>query len=55
MFGLEPTGYCWKCGKPCEEGALFCNKKHAQQHERNLDRQIKRGKKQGYGAAGSTH
>ena len=53
-LGIEPTGYCWKCGHPCGEGKLFCSEKHEQQHNRHADRQIKKSKKDGYGAAGST-
>jgi len=50
---MEETGYCWKCGHQCK--GLFCNKKHQEQYEREQERFIKKGKKAGYGLAGSTH
>jgi len=50
---LKPCGTCYKCGLPCE--GLFCNDKQKEQYIRNLERQIKVGKKAGYGLAGSTH
>ena len=61
---MEKTGFCWKCGKQIKEpvfieigfdGYLFCCKKHQQQYYRDQDRQIKKGKRAGYGIAGSTH
>lgn len=65
-MSLERTGFCWKCGAAIGEmingrlvfgisKKLFCNKKHEEQYQRNQDRQIKKGKKAGYGLAGSTH
>jgi len=53
-MSLEPTGFCWKCGLPCKPGELFCNPKHKEQYQRGQDRQIKKGKRAGYGVAGST-
>ncbi len=50
---LELTGYCWKCGRPCDY--LFCNKKHEEQYNREQARHIRKGKRGGYGLAGSTH
>jgi len=54
---IEPTGYCWKCGHSCPEGELFCNTKCRQIYERQQERDngVKRGKRAGYGIAGSTH
>ena len=61
---MEKTGFCWKCGRPIKEpifiemgfdGYLFCCKKHQQQYYRDQDRQIKKGKRAGYGITGSTH
>jgi hypothetical protein len=41
--GIEPTGYCWKCGHPCLEDKLFCSDKHKQAYlkkqKRNIDKQ----------------
>ena len=51
---LEETGYCWLCGHQIKKG-LFCNDKHKWQYERNQEKQIKKGKRAGYGLAGSTH
>ena len=58
---LESTGFCWKCGKQIEgyienlNKDLFCCKKHEEQYYRQQDRQIRRGKRAGYGLAGSCH
>lgn len=62
-LNLEKTGFCWKCGGLIQIKAfranynsdLFCSKKHEEQYSREQDRQIKKGKKAGYGLAGSTH
>jgi hypothetical protein len=48
----EETGFCYKCGHQIKKG-LFCSDKHKQQWERDQDRQIRRGKRAGYGLAGS--
>ena len=57
MNPTEPTGFCWRCGVPCKEGELFCfpPKKCKDLYERNQERQIRKGKRAGYGLAGSTH
>ena len=52
---LEKTGFCWKCGMPCGKDDLFCSRKHQEQYEREQDRKIHKGKRAGYGLAGSTH
>jgi predicted nucleic acid-binding Zn ribbon protein len=52
---LEPTGFCWKCGLPCEKDKLFCSPKHQWQYKKDQERQIRKGKRAGYGLAGSTH
>ncbi len=53
---MEHTGFCWKCGLPIKQG-LFCAKpkKCEDQYYRGQERQVKKGKKAGYGLAGSTH
>jgi predicted nucleic acid-binding Zn ribbon protein len=55
MGNEYPTGFCWKCGMECAKGELFCSPKHKEQYERQQARQIKIGKKAGYGLSGSTH
>lgn len=50
---IEITGYCWKCGRQCKD--LFCSKKHQEQYERQEVAKIRKGKRAGYGLAGSTH
>ena len=50
---IEKTGYCWNCGKVC--GELFCNEKCERQHIKKQDKGNLRGKRAGYGLAGSTH
>ena len=61
---MEKTGYCWRCGRVIKEpvfieigfdGYLFCCKKHQEQYERMQESKIKKGKRAGYGLAGSTH
>ena len=58
---MEETGFCWKCGKSIEgfienlSKDLFCSTKHEQQYYRNQERQIRKGKRKGYGLAGSCH
>jgi len=47
------TGFCWNCGRICKE--LFCNDKCKQKYELRQSRQVKQGKKAGYGITGSTH
>ncbi len=50
----EPTGYCWHCAHPVAPGLLFCPKKKCEElWKRKQERQIRKGKKDGYGAAGS--
>jgi len=51
---LDKTGFCWNCGKVIKEG-LFCNKKCEWQYKNKQERQIRKGKRAGYGLAGSTH
>ena len=50
---LKPTGWCWRCGRVCE--GLFCPKpkKCEDIYYRNQERQILKGKRAGYGLAGS--
>jgi len=50
---MEETGFCWRCGKVCK--GLFCCEKHKRQYEMMQERLIKKGKRAGYGLAGSTH
>lgn len=50
---LKITGFCWNCGKVCE--GKFCNVKCQNQYERKMDTKIHKGKRGGYGLAGSTH
>jgi len=54
---MEPSGFCWKCGLPCDPGELFCKppKKCKERHERVQARQMRFGKRAGYGVSGSTH
>ena len=55
---MEETGFCWRCGHIIPDGrGLFCPKpkKCEEQYRRNQDRQIKKGKRAGYGLAGSCH
>jgi hypothetical protein len=58
---IEPTGFCWKCGRVLKADSvgyradLFCCEKHEQQYNRGQDGQVRKGKKAGYGLAGSTH
>ena len=49
---IEPTGFCWKCGLPCE--GLFCSEKHKEQYERKQERGVMKSKREGYGITGST-
>jgi hypothetical protein len=59
---LEKTGFCWKCGREIQikafradyDSDLFCSLKHSQQYYRAQDSQIRKGKRAGYGLAGST-
>lgn len=59
VIGMEPTGWCWSCGRACALGRLYCNEGCKRRHERELAvmerRGIRRGKREGYGATGSTH
>lgn len=54
---LEVTGFCWNCGRACD--GLFCDPRCRLRHERKAaiqeNRQTRKGKRAGYGAAGSTH
>lgn len=54
---LDKTGFCWNCGLPCDE--LFCNAKCEKAYNRKKsaqdNRQIRDGKKKGYGVAGNAH
>lgn len=55
---MWPNGTCWKCGRQVTAGLLFCLKekrKCGEQFKRGQDRQVRKSKKAGYGAAGSTH
>jgi len=52
-MSIYETGFCWKCGKVCK--GLFCNKKHQGQYEKKQAAEIMKGKRAGYGVAGSTH
>ena len=54
-LGINPTGFCWKCGRQIKEGELFCNQKHREQFLRQRKAQEHTGKKDNYGLAGSTH
>jgi hypothetical protein len=55
------TGYCWNCGRRC--AGLFCNpgcekRYDKKQRDGSFGRgghAVRRGKKDGYGLAGSTH
>jgi hypothetical protein len=51
------TGFCWKCGRVIALGLLFCPgpKKCEEQYKRAQEAGIKKGRRAGYGAAGSTH
>jgi len=51
---MQETGFCWNCGKVIKNGE-FCSIKCSQQYQRKQDRQIRKGKRAGYGLAGSTH
>lgn len=51
---LVITNFCWKCGRYCP-GKKFCGEKHPQIYEREQEAKIIKGKKRGYGLAGSTH
>ena len=51
-LGLEETGYCWRCGRQVKQG-LFCDKNHEWQYKRQQDNLIRKGKRAGYGLAGS--
>lgn len=55
-MALEETGFCWRCGRVIK-GGLFClkPKKCEEQYYRALDSKIHKGKRGGYGLAGSTH
>ena len=56
---MTPTGFCWACGRACAAAVLFCGDKCQRRHDRERAaeerRQVRKGKRQGYGAAGSTH
>ena len=56
---MKPTGWCWACGLQCGREKLFCDKKCENKYLRGKARIFKRevriGKKAGYGLAGSTH
>ena len=53
---MDQTGFCWNCGRQLiGEAGYFCNKKCQEQYERKQNRQIRKGKRAGYGLAGSTH
>ena len=54
-MNLEETGFCWKCGRSITKG-LFCpGRKCKELYQRGQERQIRRGKREGYGLAGSMH
>ena len=65
---MEATGYCWNCGKILRPQKLWteskdftgwkdywCNEKCKNLWERKQERYVHKGKKRGYGLAGSTH
>lgn len=61
---LEPTGWCWECGRALDVGfgtlqALFCRpacqRKYDREQEVQRQRIERKGKRAGYGPAGSTH
>lgn len=56
-MALEPTGFCWNCGRQISEGLLFCPapKKCENQYKKKQTAGIRQGKRAGYGAAGSMH
>jgi predicted nucleic acid-binding Zn ribbon protein len=56
-MSLEPTGYCWGCGRTIDPGLLFCPKprKCKEQYEKRQNAGVMKSKRDGYGAAGSTH
>ena len=53
----EPTGWCWGCGRRCVGSFCkpTCQRAYARSQQLQTDRSIKRGKRSGYGATGSTH
>jgi hypothetical protein len=53
---MEETGFCWGCGRVISSG-LFClkPKKCEEKWRREQERGIKKGKRAGYGLAGSMH
>ena len=58
-MSLEPTGFCWDCGRPITKG-LFCIEKNGKakcehHYKWKQERQIKKGKRASYGVAGSMH
>ena len=57
MPNLEITGFCWACGLSCSK--IFCNDKCARRYKREQraeeNRVVRKGKREGYGIAGSTH
>jgi hypothetical protein len=58
-MSIEPTGFCWNCGRMLlNRTDLFCPKwerKCEASYQKEQNRQIKKGKRAGYGATGSTH
>lgn len=51
---MEETGFCWNCGKVIKNGE-FCSIKCAEKYRQKQERGVKKGKRAGYGLAGSTH
>ena len=56
---MEPTEFCYNCGRPIPKG-LFCiyangKPKREIQYKMKQARLIKRGKRAGYGLSGSCH
>jgi hypothetical protein len=63
---MEPTGYCWECGRPLikkifpaatiDMEALFCvHSKCEERYRRKQDAKVIKSRRAGYGVAGSTH
>jgi hypothetical protein len=54
MPELEITGYCWNCGRQCND--LFCNNKgcckKAYERRQAIQNKVKSGKRANYGVTG---
>lgn len=57
MTDPNPTGWCWNCGRPCS--GSFCHDRCRRGYTRTQAvlerRQVRRGKRAGYGIAGDAH